>query len=72
MIKVLHIKCLTVKENLALLRGKGEIKLYLPTHKPNKNPNRQFLWNLSKSFIKKADSIVNILIFEELGAFIAE
>ena len=53
MIKIPHIKRLTVKEILAFERGKRGIEIYLPTYKPNEHQSRQFLWNLSKSFIKK-------------------
>ena len=52
-IKVPHYKGLTVSKILTFARSKGNIDSYLPDYKYDKEPNREWLWNVINSLIPK-------------------
>ena len=58
--KVPHYKNLTVSKILRFARSKGDINKYIPDYKYNKEPNREWLWN-----------VINTLIPEEFSEFVS-
>ena len=58
--KVSHYKNLTVSKILRFARSKGDINKYITDYKYNKEPNREWLWN-----------VINTLIPEEFSEFVS-